>query len=63
MIDSPSDCPFVTSPLCSTPDTVQLIIIDLLHSLFIVLEVLVIILALCVFALLTVIHRLQELSV
>ena len=41
MIDSPSDCPFVTSLLCSTPVTVQLIIIDLLHSLFIVLEVLV----------------------
>ena len=51
-----------TSPLCSTPVTVQLIIIDLLHSLFIVLEVLVIILTLRVFALLTVIRRLQELS-
>ena len=62
MIDSPSDCPFATSPLCSTPLNVQFIIIDLLHSLFIVLEVLVIILTLCVFALLTVIHRLQDLS-
>ena len=61
MIDSPSDCPFATSPLCSTPVTVQLIIIDLLHSLFIVLEILVVILTLCVFAL-TVIRRLQELS-
>ena len=62
MIDSPSDCPFVTSPLCSTTVTVQLITIDLLHILFIVLEVLVIVLTLCVFALLTVIHHLQELS-
>ena len=33
MIDSPSDCPFATSPLCSTLATVQLIIIDLLHFL------------------------------
>ena len=54
--------PFATSPLCSTPVTVQLIIIDLLHFLFIVLEVLVILLTLCVFALLIVICRLQELS-
>ena len=61
MIDSPSDSPFATSPLCSTPVTVQLII-DLLHSLFIVLEVLVVILTLCVFALLSVIRCLQELS-
>ena len=60
MIDSPSDCPFATSPLCSTPATVQLIIIDLLHFLFIVLEVLVIVLTLCVFALLLVIRRLQN---
>ena len=62
MIDSPSDCPFATSPLCSTLTTVQLIIIDLLHFLFIVLEVLVIVLTLCVFALLIVICHLQELS-
>ena len=62
MIDSPSDCPFATSPLCSTLATVQLIIIDLLHFhfLFIVLEVLVIVLTLCVFALLLVIRRLQN---
>ena len=60
MIDSPSDCPFVTSPLSSTPVTVQLIIIDLLHFLFIVLEVLVIVLTLCVLALLVVIRRLQN---
>ena len=52
MIDSPSDCPFSTSPLSSTLVTVQLIIIDLLHFLFIVLEVLVIVLTLCVHALL-----------
>ena len=45
-------------PSCSTPDTVQLIIIDLLHSLVIVLEVLVILLTLCVQALLIVIRRL-----
>ena len=56
MIDSPSDCPFVTSPLCSTFVTVQLIIIDLLHFSFIVLEVLVIVLTLCVLALLIVIR-------
>ena len=56
MIDSPSDCPFVTFPLCSTLVTVQLLIIDLLHFLFIVLEVLVIVLTLCVLALLIVIH-------
>ena len=55
MIDSPLDCPFATSPLSSTPVTVQLIIIDLLHSLVIVLEVLVILLTLCVQALLIVI--------
>ena len=60
MIDSPSDCPFATSPLSSTPVTVQLIIIDLLHFLFIVLEVLVIVLTLCVLALLIVIRRLQN---
>ena len=60
MIDSPSDCPFVTSPLSSIPVTVQLIIIDLLHFLFIVLEVLVIVLTLCVLALLVVIQRLQN---
>ena len=59
MIDSPSDCPFATSPLSSTPVTVQLII-DLLHILFIVLEVLVIVLTLCVLALLIVIRRLQN---
>ena len=45
-------------PSCSTPVTVQLIIIDLLHSLVIVLEVLVILLTLCVQALLIVIRRL-----
>ena len=55
MIDSPSDCPFVTSSLCSTPATVQLIIIDLLHFLIIVLEVLVIVLTLCVLELSSVI--------
>ena len=60
MIDSPSDSPFATSPLCSTLATVQLIIIDLLHFLFIVLEVLVIVLTLCVFALLHVIRCLQN---
>ena len=60
MMDSPSDCPFATSPLCSTLVTVQLIIIDLLHFLFRVLEVLVIVLTLCVFALLLVIRRLQN---
>ena len=60
MIDSPSDCPFATSPLCSTIVTVQLIIIDLLHFLFKVLEVLVIVLTLCVLALLIVIHHLQN---
>ena len=60
MIDSPSDCPFVTSPLSSTLATVQLITIDLLHFLFIVLEVLVIVLTLCVLALLIVIGRLQN---
>ena len=43
-------------PSCSTPDTVQLIIIDLLHSLVILLEVLVIVLTLCVQALLIVIR-------
>ena len=48
MIDSPSDCPFASSPLCSTLVTVQLIIIDLLYFLFIVLEVLAIVLTLCV---------------
>ena len=60
MINSPSDSPFVTSPLCSTLVTVQLIIIDLLCSLFIVLEVLVIVLTLCVQALLIVICHLQN---
>ena len=60
MIDSPSDCPFATSPLCSTLVTVQLIIIDLLHFLFIVLEVLVKVLTLCVLALLIVICHLQN---
>ena len=60
MIDSPSDCPFMTSPLCSTLAIVQLIIIDLLHFLFIVLEVLVIILTLFVLAFLHVIHCLQN---
>ena len=60
MIDCPSDCPFATSPLSSTLVTVQLIIIDLLHFLFIVLEVLVIVLTLCVFALLLVIRHLQN---
>ena len=60
MIDSPSDCPFCDFPSCSTPDTVQLIIIDLLHFIVILLEVLVIALALCVLALLSVIRRLQN---
>ena len=60
MIDSPSDSPFTTSPLCSTLVTVQLINIDLLHFLFIVLEVLVIVLTLCVLALLIVIYCLQN---
>ena len=60
MIDSPSDCPLATSPLCSTLVTVQLIIVDLLHFLFIVLEILVIVLTLCVLALLIVIHCLQN---
>ena len=60
MIDSPSDCPFATSHLCSTLVTVQLIIIDLLHFLLIVLEVLVIVLTLCVLALLIVIRHLQN---
>ena len=45
-------------PSCSTPVTVQLIIIDLLHSLVIVLVVLVISLTLCVQALLIVICHL-----
>ena len=60
MIDSPSDCPFATSPLSSTFVTVQLITIDLLHFLFIVLEVLVIVLTLCVLALLIVIRCLPN---
>ena len=58
MIDSPSRLSICDFPSCSTPATVQLIIIDLLHPLVIVLEVLVIVLTLCVQALLIVIRRL-----